>query len=205
MPNKIIPVKSIENLFFSPSLDSEVFGKRKYPKITQASDSGIFTKNVLCQPPISIRRPPNVGPITAIVWLAIAKIVSTLVGLSWPVRSASLRIRYIEAGYPAQVPRPSNTLAATNHQRLGEKIAMKLDMPTNDVAIRKRSFGPKISINFPTTGCPIAVAKYRAETSQAVCEGGAPNAWPIGIKATEIIEELIGLRIDPKTIGVINF
>jgi len=82
---------------------------------------------------------------------------------------------------------------------------MQLDMPTNEVAIKKSTLGPKTSISFPTTGCPIAVARYKAETSQAVLEGGTPNACPIGINATDIIEELIGLRMDPNTIGKINF
>nr|WP_279582564.1 hypothetical protein [Fodinicola feengrottensis] len=42
---------------------------------------------------------------TATVWVAIASVVSTPAGLSRPVRVASLRIRYIAAGYPAHVPK----------------------------------------------------------------------------------------------------
>ena len=53
---------------------------------------------MLRQPPTPISRPPSVGPTTAMVWADTARAVSTPPGLSWPVRSASRRIRYIAAG-----------------------------------------------------------------------------------------------------------
>jgi hypothetical protein len=77
----------------------------------------------------------------------------------------------MDEGYPAQVPKPINTRAATSHQILGEKKAIKLAAPTKEVPIKYNSLGPNISISFPTTGCPIAVVRYKAETSQAVCDG----------------------------------
>ncbi|AJO24733.1 hypothetical protein AB434_1413 [Heyndrickxia coagulans] len=51
-------------------------------------------------------------------------------------------------------------------------MAMKLEIPTNEVAVKKRERGPNRSISFPTTGCPMAVARYKAATSHAVSEGG---------------------------------
>ena len=45
------------------------------------------------------------------------------------------------------------------------------------------------------------MARYSPEISQAVSAGDAPNAAPIGTSATEMIEELTGLRIEPTIIG----
>ncbi len=54
------------------------------------------------------------------------------------------------------------------------------------------------------TGCPTAVARYSAETSHTVSEGGAPKATPMGTRATAIIEELIGFSTEPRTIGAMS-
>jgi len=53
----------------------------------------------------------------------------------------------------------------------------------------------------PISGCPMEVVMYRADTSQVVCAAGAPNATAIGTSATAMIEELMGLRTHPNTIG----
>lgn len=53
----------------------------------------------------------------------------------------------------------------------------------------------------PTTGCPIAVARWSAETSQAVRAGRAPKAAPMGTSVTAMIVELIGLRTAPRMMG----
>jgi len=58
-----------------------------------------------------------------------------------------------------------------------------------------------MSTSRPTTGWPMAVARYRLPTSHAVCDGGAPNAAPMGTSETARIDELIGLRIEPSIIG----
>ncbi len=58
----------------------------------------MLTANVARQPPTPISRPPRVGPTTTMVWAETASAVSTVPGLSRPVRSASLRIRYMAAG-----------------------------------------------------------------------------------------------------------
>ncbi|MGC0363940.1 hypothetical protein ABH922_001924 [Rhodococcus sp. 27YEA15] len=50
-------------------------------------------------------------------------------------------------------------------------------------------------------GWPSDVARYRADTSHAVCDGGAPSARPMGIRATAMIVELTGLRIEPRIIA----
>ena len=54
------------------------------------------------------------------------------------------------------------------------------------------------------TGWPMAVARYRPVTSQAVSDGGAPSAAPMGISATAIIDELTGLSTVPRSIGAIS-
>ncbi|GAA1170387.1 hypothetical protein GCM10009608_03490 [Pseudonocardia alaniniphila] len=50
----------------------------------------------------------------------------------------------------------------------------------------------------------MAVARYSAETSQAVSDGGAPRSIPMGMSATAIIEEFTGFKIDPRIIGAIS-
>ncbi|MEU9023467.1 hypothetical protein [Actinomadura sp. NPDC048394] len=45
------------------------------------------------------------------------------------------------------------------------------------------------------------MARYSAEISQAVRDGGAPNAAPIGTSATEMIDEFTGFRTLPSIIG----
>ena len=74
------------------------FGRRRAPSTRQASASGRLTAKVARQPPRPISRPPRVGPMTATVWVDTASTVSTLAGLSRPVRSASLRISDIADG-----------------------------------------------------------------------------------------------------------
>ena len=64
----------------------------------RASASGTFTAKMARQPPRSMSSPPTDGPMTAIVWVATASTVRTPLGLARPVRSDSLRIRYIAAG-----------------------------------------------------------------------------------------------------------
>jgi hypothetical protein len=54
------------------------------------------------------------------------------------------------------------------------------------------------------TGCPIAVARYSAETSHTVRSGPAPNARPIETSATAMIEELTGLSTDPNAAAAAN-
>ena len=68
------------------------------PSTRQAIDSGRLMANVARQPPSSISRPPSVGPITMVVWVAMLSALSTPAGLRTPVRRPSLRIRCMLAG-----------------------------------------------------------------------------------------------------------
>ena len=75
-----------------------VCGSRSAPNTKPSTARGMLTAKTAGQPATPTRNPPSVGPITAIVCVEMAKSVRIAAGLSWPVRSASLRIRYIAAG-----------------------------------------------------------------------------------------------------------
>ena len=111
-------------------------GSRRAPRTRQASDSGMFTAKIVCQPPKPMSSPPSVGPMTAMTWPDTDSAVSTPAGLRSPVRSASLRVRYIAAGYAADVPKPSRTRAATSTPRPGATTPTTPATPTSAVPIR---------------------------------------------------------------------
>ena len=58
-----------------------------------------------------------------------------------------------------------------------------------------------MSTSLPTSGWPMEVARYSADTSQAVSAAGAPSEVAIGTSATAMIDELIGFRMAPSIIG----
>ena len=90
-------------------------GSRSSPSSTAATASGTFSANVVRQPPSPISRPPSSGPITAMVWLATARAVSTPPGLSCPVRLASLRSSAIAAGIPGAGAEPEQDPRGDQH------------------------------------------------------------------------------------------
>ncbi|GAA4986560.1 hypothetical protein GCM10025734_10870 [Kitasatospora paranensis] len=98
--NSSMPARSTRVVRRTPSAarGTGVLGSRRRPRTRQARESGMLTARVARQPPTPISRPPRVGPMTAMVWLATESAVSTPAGLSCPVRRASLRMRCIEAG-----------------------------------------------------------------------------------------------------------
>jgi hypothetical protein len=70
--------------------------------------------------------------------------------------------------------------------------------------VRKTRRGPNTSAALPAVGCAIAVARYSAVTSAAVCPIGTPIPRAIGSRAVAISELLMGLRADPMNSGVVN-
>lgn len=112
------------------------FGSRSVPRTRQASDSGMLMVKMVRQPPRPISSPPRVGPMTAMVWLATESAVRTPLGLSRPVRRASLRMRYIAAGYAADVPKPMSTRARISTPRDGARAPSSPAAPTSAVPAR---------------------------------------------------------------------
>ncbi|MDX3002356.1 hypothetical protein PWY87_11785 [Kribbella solani] len=99
-------------------------------------ESGTLMVKMRCQPPRPIRSPPRVGPITAITWFAIERLLRITAGVSIPVRSASLRIKDIAAGYAAEVPKPRRTREPISTPRFGASAPSRPAMPTSEVANR---------------------------------------------------------------------
>ncbi len=112
------------------------FGSRSEPRTRQARDSGTLTVKMARQPPTPMRKPPSVGPITDTVCADTASAVRTPAGLSLPVRSASLRVSCIAAGYAAEVPNPSRTRAAISTPSDGARAPITPATPTRAVPMR---------------------------------------------------------------------
>jgi hypothetical protein len=64
--------------------------------------------------------------------------------------------------------------------------------------------GPNTSAALPAVGCAIALARYKAVTSAAVCPIETPSPWAIGTRAVAISELLMGLSAEPMNNGVLN-
>src|SRR5580704_3013130 len=69
---------------------------------------------------------------------------------------------------------------------------------------KKTRRGPSTSAALPAVGCAMAVARYSAVTSAAVCPTGTPIPRAIGSRAVAISELLTGLRAEPIYSGVVN-
>ncbi len=113
-----------------------VAGRYSAPSTRQAADSGTLTVKTARQPPSPMSSPPSAGPTTETVWLATASAVSIPAGLSFPVRSASRRVSCMDAGYAAEVPKPSSTRAAISTPRDGESAPSSPAAPTVPVPRR---------------------------------------------------------------------
>lgn len=132
--NSAMPTRSTAR--FAGGVPNECFGRRSEPSTRQASDNGMLTVKTSRQPPAPMSSPPSVGPMTTTPWLATESAVRTPVGLSCPVRSASLRVRYMDAGYAADVPNPSSTRAAISTPREGARAPRSPAIPTSAVPVR---------------------------------------------------------------------
>src|SRR5579875_4099703 len=75
---------------------------------------------------------------------------------------------------------------------------------TSTIPARNTRRGPNTSATLPDVGWAIALARYRADTSAAVCPTGTPAAAAIGTSAVAISELLIGLSADPMNSGAVN-
>ena len=180
-------------------------GRRSAPRTRQATASGTLTVKIVRQPPRPISSPPSVGPMTAMVWVgdrergqdAGRAVVAGALGLA---ADQVHRGRVAGAGAEAR--------AAPGRRR-----ARRGSGPARRAARRRRPARCRAGrAGAARRGRPAArrpAGRPRSpgrapETSHAVCDGGAPNAAPIGTSATAIIDELIGLSTEPSIIGAIS-
>ena len=64
--------------------------------------------------------------------------------------------------------------------------------------------GPKTSATLPAVGWAMALARYSAVTSAAVCPIDTCTPAAIGTRAVAIRELLTGFRAEPMNSGVVN-
>ncbi len=70
--------------------------------------------------------------------------------------------------------------------------------------IRKTRRAPKTSAIFPAVGCAIALARYSAVTSDAVCPTETCRPTATGTSAVAIMELLTAFSAAPMNSGVVN-
>jgi hypothetical protein len=75
---------------------------------------------------------------------------------------------------------------------------------TSTMPARNTRRGPNTSAALPAVGCAIALARYRAVTSAAVCPIDTSSPRAIGTRAVAINELLTGLSAEPMNNGAVN-
>ena len=162
------------------------------------SANGTLTKKTDRQPSAPTRTPPTGSPRDAVAIPAICRPPSTPPGgLPSPASRARWRISSIAVGYAQEVPRPISTRLASSVSRSCANPPASPPTPTRMIPARKTRRGPSTSAALPAVGCAIAVARYSAVTSAAVCPTGTPIPCAIGSRAVAISELLTGLRAEP--------